>query len=174
LLPAAVLYLFAGYTSLFGAVIPVTDAGMLSGLSPHNWVSKEDSISSWVCGASLAVGFKGTRQVTLQVDTAGITMPIPTRYPIIAWTVNAGPVQTHQLAPQETAIVLSTGGQDPAIDLYIKGMSPFEDRWSGEVPPNSVKITGFSVQAGGSATSVSLPDQVWLNIGDSIMSGDGG
>jgi len=60
------------------------------------------------------------------------------------------------------------------IDLYIKGMSPFEDRWPGEVPPNSVKITGFSVQAGGSATSVSLPDKVWLNIGDSIMSGDGG
>ncbi len=169
---ATLLCAVCGHTSLLGAGIPVTDTAVQSGLSPYNWVCKDDSVSSSVCGASLAVGFKGTREVTLKVDTTGITTVVPTRYPIMAWTVNAGPVQTHQLAPQETAIVLTTGVQDPVIDLYVKGMSPFEDRWSGDIPPNSVKITGFSVDEGGSATAVALPDKVWLNIGDSIMSGD--
>ena len=37
---------------------------------------------------------------------------------------------------------------------------------------NSVNITGFAVDSGGSTFSVVLPDKVWLNIGDSIMSGD--
>lgn len=172
-LAAIVLWTLGACTGLFGAVVPVTDAGVLSGLSPYNWVCKEDSISSSVCGASLAVGFKGTRQVTLQVDTAGITTPVPARYPIIAWTVNGGPLQTQQLAPQETSVLLASAVPDPVIDLYIKGMSPFEDRWSGDIPPNAVKITGFTVDEGGSATAVPLPEKVWLNIGDSIMSGDG-
>lgn len=170
---AAVWGALGGYTSLLGAVIPVTDASVRSGLSPYNWVCREDSLSSTICGASLALGFKGTRQVTLQVDTAGITTPVPTRYPILAWSVNGGTVQTHQLAPKETSVLLASGVQDPVIDLYIQGMSPFEDRWSGDIPPNSVKITGFSADEGGAATTVALPDKVWLNIGDSIMSGDG-
>ena len=170
---AAVWCALCCHTNLLGAVIPVTDASVRSGLSPYNWVCQDDSLSSTICGASLTLGFKGTRQVTLQVDTAGITTPVPARYPIIAWSVNGGTFQTHQLAPKETSVLLASGVQDPVIDLYIKGMSPFEDRWSGDIPPNSVKITGFSVDEGGSATAVALPEKVWLNIGDSIMSGDG-
>lgn len=172
-LVATILCAFGGHTRLSGAVIPVTDANVRNGLSPYNWVCQDDSLSSSVCGASLTLGFQGTRQVTLQVDTGGITTPVPGRYPIIAWSVNGGVFQTHQLAPQETAVLLVAGVEDPVIDLYIKGMSPFEDRWSGEIPPNSVKLTGFSVDEGGSTAAVALPDKVWLNIGDSIMSGDG-
>jgi hypothetical protein len=159
--------------SLVGAMIPATDANVLNGLSPYNWVCKDDSISSTVCGASITVGFQGTRQVILQVDASGITTPIPARYPILAWSINGAVPQTHQLAPQETSVLLASKVENPTIALYIKGMSPFEDRWSGDIPPNSVKITGFSVDAGGSATAVTLPRKVWLNIGDSIMSGDG-
>jgi lysophospholipase L1-like esterase len=52
-------------------------------------------------------------------------------------------------------------------------MSPFEDRYSGDTPPNSIKITGIVVDEGGTAVKPELPQNIWLNIGDSIMSGDG-
>jgi hypothetical protein len=51
-------------------------------------------------------------------------------------------------------------------------MSPFENRYTGDVPVNSVKILGFIVDQGGTVVSTTFPPKVWLNIGDSIMSGD--
>lgn len=160
---------------LAGGFIPVTDRAVMSGLSPYNWVCKEDYISSTVCGASLTLGFKKTRQVMLQVDMehAKAATPRASRYPIIAWSVNGGAVQTHQLAAGEKTVLLSSGVANPVVDLYIKGMSPFEHRYQGDVPGIAVKINGFLVDKGGTAKPVSLPGKVWLNIGDSIMSGDG-
>lgn len=158
--------------SLSGAVIPVTDSNLLSALTPENWVCRTDSINSTVEGASLTLGFNGTQQVALQVDNAHQSASVAARYPIIVWTVNGGAFQTHQLVAGETSIPLASGVTNPVIDLYLRGLSPFEDRYSGDVPPNSVKITGFAVDAGGSTVAVALPGKVWLNIGDSIMSGD--
>lgn len=158
---------------LLGAVIPVTDANVLNGLSPYNWVCKEDSISSSVNGASVTLRLKGTRQVALQVKGDHLTTRVPTRFPIIAWSVNGGTLQNHQLKADETSVPLASGVADPVIELFIKGMSPFEDRFSGDVPGNAVKITGLAVDEGGSTMSPALLGKVWLNIGDSIMSGDG-
>ncbi|MCY3022291.1 MAG: GDSL-type esterase/lipase family protein [Planctomycetota bacterium] len=170
---AAILGALLQGASLFGATIPVTDGGVLSGLSPFNWVCKDDSISSAVNGASITLRFKGTRRVALQVATDHLATKVAARFPIIAWSVNGGVPQAHQLAAKEDSVLLSSGVADPMIELYIKGMSPFEDRYSGDVPGNALKITGFAVDDGGSATTAALPDKVWLNIGDSIMSGDG-
>jgi hypothetical protein len=170
---AGILGVLLQGASLFGAAIPVTDSGVLSGLSPFNWVCKGDSISSTVNGASITLKFKGTRQVALQVATDHLSTKVPARFPIIAWSVNGGVPQTHQLAAKENSVPLSSGVADPTIELYLKGMSPFEDRYSGDVPGNALKITGFVVDDGGSTTTAALPNKVWLNIGDSIMSGDG-
>jgi hypothetical protein len=126
-----------------------------------------------VNGASLTLKFKGTRQVALQVATDNLATKVPQRFPIIAWSVNGGAVQARQLAAGESSVVLSSGVADPKIELYLKGMSPFEDRYTGEVPANALKITGFAVDAGGRTMPSVLPGKVWLNIGDSIMSGDG-
>ncbi|MGN6545700.1 MAG: SGNH/GDSL hydrolase family protein [Aureliella sp.] len=157
----------------FAADVPVTDANLVSGLSPYNWICKDDSISSTVCGASLSVAFEGTRTVAIKVDTSGAPFEAASRYPILAWRVNGGDLRSHQLVADEKSIVLAEGVADPTIELYIKGMSPFEDRWSSEIPSNSVKITGFQVDDGGKTRALSLPAKVWLNIGDSILSGDG-
>jgi hypothetical protein len=156
-----------------GKVIPVTDKNIQAGLSACNWVRKNSYISSSVCGASLIVRFKGTSQVALQVDTDHLIFEAPGRYPIIAWTVNGGEVQTHQLAADDILILLSSGIDDPVIDLYIKGMSPMEDRFAGDLPPNSVKIEGFIVDEDGCTGKLKLPRKIWLTIGDSILSGDG-
>ena len=158
---------------LCGATIPVTDGNVLAGLSPYNWVCKADSISSTVNGASVTLKFKGTRQVVLQVATDHLATKIPKRFPIIAWSVNGGAAQAHQLAANETSVVLAAEVADPKIELYLKGTSPFENRFSGDVPGNALKITGLAVDAGGATTTCVLPGKVWLNIGDSIMSGDG-
>lgn len=163
----------AAPTAPRGGTIPVTDANVVAGLSPYNWICKDDRIATTVCGAWINVGFKGTHQVVLQVSTESLALPAAARYPILAWTVNGGPAQAHQLAAGERAIVLAKDVQDPVIDLYVKGMSPFEDRWSGEIPPNAVTITGFAVDDGGATQAAKLPKKVWLNIGDSILSGDG-
>ena len=153
-------------------MIPVTDSNLLSALTPENWVCQTDSINSTVCGASFTLGFNGTQQVALQVDNAHLSASVASRYPIITWSVNGGAFQAHQLVAGETSILLAAGVTNPVVDLYVKGMSPFEDRYTGDVPPNSVKITGFLVDAGGSTVAATLPANVWLNIGDSIMSGD--
>ena len=154
-------------------VIPVTDRNVRAGLSPYNWVCLDGAISSTVCGASVTVKFRGTSKVQLLVDTDHMQFESPSSLPILAWTVNGGAVQTHQLVYDEILVDLSANIKDPVIDLYIKGMSPMEDRYSGEVPPNSVKISGFVVDDTGSTAKLKLPKKVWLDIGDSILSGDG-
>ena len=164
--------LFAAANSM-GSVIPVTDADLLSGLSPYNWICREDSISSTVNGASLTLKLRGTRRVVLRVATGHLATKVPSRFPILAWSVNGGVLQTRQLAAGEPVLELSSGVADPLIEIYIRGMSPFEDRYSGNLPGNSVKITGIEVDDGGVALWPTMPGKVWLNVGDSIMSGDG-
>lgn len=164
--------LTCGHARLAAAVIPATETQVLSGLSPYNWTVNDESVSSSICGASIALKFIGTRRVSLEVDTSRIVTQIASRYPIIAWSVNGGIQQTHQLAPREMSVLLASEVDDPVIDLYIKGMSPYENRWSGCLPPNAVTVTGFKVDEGCAAMAVEHPGEVWLNIGDSIMSGD--
>ena len=174
------LWLVSGVTTQAGnwgtnvmTVIPSTDTKLRSGFSPYNWVFRNDHINSSVNGASLSIGFKDTRQVALRVDVTHMTKLAAGRYPIIAWSVNGCALQTHQLVANDKSVLLTSGVANPVIHLFIKGMSPFEDRWAGDVPVNSVKISGFEVDEGGSANAVVISGKVWLNIGDSIMSGDG-
>ncbi|HOD82063.1 MAG: hypothetical protein BWX88_00767 [Planctomycetes bacterium ADurb.Bin126] len=162
-----------GAGELFAGVIPVTDKDVQNGLSPWNWVCRDDYVTSAICGASLTVGFKGTRQVSLLVDVGHIKKLAPTRYPIIAWSVNGGALRSHQLAEGRTKIVLASDAADPVVDLYVKGMSPYENRYAGDVGAAAMKITGFAVDEGGAARPLDLPGKFWLSIGDSIMSGDG-
>lgn len=159
--------------NLGAAVIHVDDGNVVNCLSPYNWVVKKDSISAAVNGASITAKFSDTRRVALRVDSGHMADVAPSRCPIIAWSVNGGNLQTRQLVAAEESILLSSEVADPVIDLYIRGMSPFEDRHTGDVPVNSVQITGFIVDDGGGVAKVELPNKVWLNIGDSILSGDG-
>lgn len=163
----------SGCIVLPGSDIPVTDGNVMAGLSPYNWIGHDGVICGVVNGSSFTVGFKGTRRVALLVKTDHMTAKSPTRFPIIAWSVNGGPVQTHQLVSGEASIALAADVPDPVIDCYIKGMSPFEDRWTGDIPKNSLVVTGFSLDDGGVAVAAKMPTGIWLNIGDSIMSGDG-
>jgi hypothetical protein len=172
-LSLAVALLIACHASGSGAeVVPAGDPTVLAGLSPYNWVAKGGRINSTVNGASITLAFTKTRQVALAVDTGHQVHLAAGRFPIIAWTVNGGAAQTHQLAAAETSVVLATGVADPVIDLYVKGFSPFEDRFSGDVPVNSIVVTGFALDAGGKVAAAPLPERIWLDIGDSIMSGD--
>lgn len=156
-----------------GAVIPVTDANVRGGLSSYNWIIQDDAVISSVCGASLTVGFKGTKQVAVMVDSPMVPRKDPLRIPVLAWSVNGGPLKTHQFGLAEKSIMLTEGEENPVIDLYIKGMSPSERRWDSDIPVNTLKILGFKVDDGAVTTPVRLPERIWLNIGDSIMSGDG-
>ena len=97
------------HSSLSGAVIRVTDSNILNGLTLNDWVCAADSISSTVGGATLTLGFNGTQQVALQVDNAHLASVAAVRWPFIAWSVNGGVFQTHQLAAAETSVVLCSG-----------------------------------------------------------------
>src|SRR3569833_3460630 len=164
--------IFMALTNLRADVIPVTDGNFLNSLLFSDWVTKTDSVNATVCGASFTLGFRSTQNVTLKVDNAHLGGFVASRYPIISWSVNGSVRQSHQLAFGETNVTLATGVTNPIIDFYIKGMSPIENRYSGDTPTNSVKITGFDVVTGGATFSVVLPKKNWLNFGDSIMSGD--
>jgi acetyl esterase/lipase len=151
--------------------ISATDPQVLPGLSPLNWIRTADGVHSPVCGASFRFAFVDTKRVVLNVDTSHLSYPSPSRFPIVAWTVNNGPVQTHQLAAGQSGIVLSEAVPNPVIDFYIKGLSPFEDRFHGDVPANVFSFTGFTVDAKCHLT-VPPAAPLWLNLGDSILSGD--
>jgi hypothetical protein len=179
----AFLFLIAA-GSLADTTIPVTDANVRSGLSPYSWIVKDGLLNSSICGASLNVGFKGTKQVSILVASPMTTRKDPLRIPVIAWTVNGGPLQTYEFGLDEKSFVLASGVQDPVIDLYIKGMSPSELRWrtkpyakllpyDPDIALNSLSILGFTVDDGGTTVAAPQPEKVWLNIGDSILSGDG-
>jgi hypothetical protein len=100
-----------------GEVIPVTDANVRSGLSPYNWIVRDDALVSSVCGASLTVGFKGTKQIAVMVDSPMAARKDPNRIPVLAWSVNGGEFKTHQCGLDEKSVVLTAGEQDPLIHL---------------------------------------------------------
>lgn len=153
-------------------VVPVTDAAVRAGFSPYNWVTTADAASTSVCGAFVRVGFKGTRNVALEVDTSRIDLPDASRFPVLAWSINGGPEQSHQLVAGETSITLCTDAADPVVDLFVKGMCPWINRYEGDPPSNAVTITGFRIDEGGAAVFAEQPSGTWLAIGDSITSGD--
>lgn len=153
-------------------VVPMTDAAVQGGLSPYNWVTTADAASTTVCGAFVRVGFTGTRNVALEVDTSRIDLPDASRFPILAWTINSGPENSHQLRAGETSITLCADVADPDIDLFVKGMCPWINRYEGDPPPNAVTITGFRIDDGGASVVAEQPAGIWLSIGDSITSGD--
>ena len=153
-------------------VITVSDPNLLAGLSPLNWIHTKDGIHSSIGGASMNLHFKGTKNVTLRVDTSAIRVAKPSRFPLIAWSVNGGPIVTHQLAVDEKLISIAKNTQDPTIEIYIKGISPFENRFQGDVPVNAITILGITIDSGGSIATNKEQKKLWWNIGDSILSGD--
>lgn len=159
--------------------IPATDPRVQAGLSPLNWIRTADAIHSPVCGASFKLTFMDTKFVQLNIDASRLHFPSPTRFPIVAWTVNNGKVQTHQLKAGRDSVALLSSVSDwnekpvNVIDFYIKGISPFEDRFHGDVPANAVTITSFILGPNGKIADPPKPDLLWLNLGDSILSGDG-
>lgn len=160
----------AGYS----VEISVADGAVRSGASPYNWMFHEGVMASTVCGASLTVQFQSTRRVAVRLGAEGMSEKLPaSRMPIVGWTVNGGELRTAQVERVGMELLLAEGVSNPKIDLFIRGMSPFEDRWNGDVPVNALRIQGFLVDDGASAVAVPQPNRVWWNIGDSIMSGDG-
>lgn len=154
-----------------GKFISIDDPQFLAGFSPLNWIHTEGAIHSSVCGASFKFAFLNTKRVVLNIDTTRFKYPAASRLPILAWSVNGSPVQSHQITGGETMITLADSVLNPIIDFYIKGLSPFEDRFNGDIPLNSVTITGFTLaQKYRITTPPAAP--LWLNIGDSILSGD--
>jgi hypothetical protein len=156
------------------AEISVGDDAIRSGASPYNWIFHEGVMASSVCGASLQVQFEGTQRVAVRLGAEGMPEGLSgSRMPIVGWSINGGELRTVQVDRAGMELVLSEGVANPKVDLFIRGMSPFEDRWNGEVPVNTLRIRGFVVDDGARALAISQPDRVWWNIGDSIMSGDG-
>jgi sialate O-acetylesterase len=153
-------------------LVPMTDAAVRAGLSPLNWVTTGTAASTTVCGASVRVGFRDTTTVSLQVDTSVIALPDASRFPILSWTVNGGPPQSHQLVAGDRSIMLSRDVADPVIDLCVKGMCPWINRYEGDPPPNAFTLTGFVIDDGGTSVVAEQPAGIWLAIGDSITSGD--
>jgi len=115
---AAFLGLLLAGSNLIGAIIPVTDANLHDGLSPYDWVCKDDSVSSSVNGASPTLQLKGTHQVALQVATYNFTSKAAGRLPIIAWSVNDGAVKSHQVAAGETSVMWSASVADARSEVY--------------------------------------------------------
>ncbi len=153
------------------ATIAAVEPEVLAGLSPLNWAIGKTTVTSAICGAAMRLKFQNTRSVQLEFDTSNLRDMQPSRAPVVAWSLNGEGYQSQQLSVSDPVIRLANECDSPLVELYIKGMSPFEDRYHGSIPANSVTIKCFLVDADATVTAQSR-GEVWLNIGDSIMSGD--
>jgi hypothetical protein len=160
--------------SLLGAEIGVMDATVRAGASPYNWIFREGVMATSVCGAYVHLKFQGTRRVVIRLGAEGMSEnTAASRMPIVAWTVNGGDLRTVQVERAGMDLVLAEGIENPEVDFFVRGMSPFEDRWNGDIPQNALRIRGFVVDDGSVVGAVKSSGRIWWNIGDSIMSGDG-
>jgi hypothetical protein len=145
--------------------------------SPYNWYKNGASYAqSPNPGAYLKMGFTGT-SIAVNFDVSPETnASVPAaQYPIIRYSVDGRAPVTVQLAPTTKSISCAsglTGGSHTLLIQLVAGYV-FLDFWT---PVNVVRITGFTLDDGASASTPSdaaaIQKKTALFFGDSITNGD--
>ncbi len=117
-------------------------------------------------------GVTGTTSVGLTVDVskmAGGSIP-SYEYPIIAWSIDSGPTQRHQLTSADTVVSLVSGLTSSAhtVEWWVQFMPSVSDTYT---PICSVKVGALVLSSGGSTVAPVLAPNIVHLYGDSITAG---
>lgn len=162
-------------TNPLAGVLPASTPGIV--YSPYNWYQAgADYAQTSNPGAYLKLGFTGT-QIGLDVDVSPLTTArVPAvQYPVVRYSVDAGPSTTVQLTPDMKTLSCAKGlapGSHELLVQYVAGYV-FLDFWT---PVNVLRVNGFTVDEGaslGKPGRFSVPQKRnALFLGDSITNGD--
>lgn len=114
----------------------------------------------------------GTATIALAVDTsaqAAASLPA-TSYPVIAWSISGGAVQTQQLSPGQTSVTLATRlttSVTYGVEWWVQSLTSFADTYTFF----AVKVGDLILNSGGATVAPALRPKVLISIGDSISIG---
>lgn len=142
-----------------------------------NGTSAANAAQTTAPGNYVQFNVTGTTSVSVLVDASTLT-GFGTDAPTIRWTVNGFATGSRQLQTSDTSVSLITGlsgGSTYLVRLWFDNFRPdIGSRWgasSSASPTNIVRITGFSVDTGGSAVAQTLQPYRAIMYGDSITEG---
>ena len=163
--------LFPHYTTVVtGTRVALGDANLF--LSPYNWaVDGTASAVTTQPGAYLTAGFQSAN-VRLDIDTSFLAALPDRSGPRIRWQVDSGPAQTYQLAAGDAQIPLNSSALSAGthtFKVWLIASDYRQDRW--KLPVESLRITGLTLDAGGSTVASTLLTKRVLFFGDSITEG---
>ena len=141
-------------------------------LSPYNWsLNGTAAATTAQPGAYLTAGFQSAN-VRLDIDTSFLAA-LPNRGgPRIRWQVDSGPTQTYRLAAGDAQIPLNSNtlaAGNHTCKVWFVAADYRQDRW--KVPVEALRITGLTLDAGGSSVAPTLLANSVLFFGDSITEG---
>jgi lysophospholipase L1-like esterase len=162
---------FPHYTTFVpGAQVAIDDPNLV--LSPYNWYL--DGTTAAVTaqpGAYLTASFQSPN-VRLDLDTSALA-GLPNRSgPSLRWQVDNGPIHTYELFAGDVQIPLNTGplgGGTHTCKVWFIAADYAQDRWN--VPAEALRITGLTLDVGGSTVAPTLLPKRILFFGDSITEG---
>jgi hypothetical protein len=163
--------LFPHYTTVVaGTRILLNDPNLF--LSPYNWsVAGTTSATTTQPGAYLTAGFQGTN-VRLDLDTSSLAA-LPNRGgPRLRWQVDSGPMQTYQLSAGDAQIPLNSdtlSAGNHTCTVWFVAADYTQDRWN--LPTEALRITGLTLDTGGTTAAPKLLTKRVLFFGDSITEG---
>lgn len=155
--------------------IAVTDTNVF--FSPYNWLAGSGFKRSCHPGAYIKLAVTGTTTFALTVDNTdlnAIAGIISAGYPELSYRVNTGAIVTVQLASGVTTpINLSGLTGTTQIKIWLKSVNHNYNAYTAAA--NSVKVTGFTVDNGGTTTALTadfaIRPKTMIAYGDSIICG---
>ncbi|MCW3053224.1 MAG: lysophospholipase L1-like esterase [Chthonomonadales bacterium] len=141
--------------------------------SPYNWfLDGTQSAITTQPGAYLTVGFQSPH-ISLDIDTSALASLPSSAMPVLRWQIDKGPLQSYQFAAGTMEIPLNLA---PLADgkhlckVWFVAADYRQDRWI--VPVEAVRITGLTLDAGGTTVAPTLQNKRILFFGDSITEGE--
>jgi lysophospholipase L1-like esterase len=162
---------FPHYTTVVsGTRVALGDVNLF--LSPYNWsVDGTASATTAQPGAYLAGSFQSPN-VRLDIDTSFLAALPNHAGPRIRWQVDSETPHTYQLAAGDAQIPLNTnslGAGAHTFKVWFVAADYAQDRW--KLPVEALRITGLTLDAGGSTVAPTLLPGRILFFGDSITEG---
>ena len=170
-------------------VVPFNDAHWF--FSPYNWtpLGTTETVANEP-GAYCSLTFAGSSQAVLSLDTTGIPPAIGSATSttmVVQGSIDNNPSPPHTLLTTDTQLTLATSLSPSAHTLRFwfvasnnyGSTADYKDRWTQTVPvtggylvpPQSLRLTGLSLDSGATVAPPTVRPKRALFFGDSITEG---
>lgn len=140
--------------------------------SPYNWDDYGAYKQSNNTGAYAKLNFTGA-SVAVNLDVSNLSGLSAGNYPIIRTVIDGHVFADTQLASGMTSITRSglSAGSHTLEVYYVAPPGGSPDRWTGSPIISAIRLTGFTLGAGASASAPALRGKRMAYYGDSITEG---